>query len=64
MRPVDRRVKADLDSGLRSMEDDLSADMVAFSGRILPGHEMRLRDALDALLPCADQGSTSDVNET
>ena len=32
MRPVDRRVKADLDNGLRSMEDDLSADMVAFSG--------------------------------
>ena len=49
MRPVDRRVKADLDNGLRSMEDDLSADMVAFAGPILPGHEMRLRDALDAL---------------
>ena len=49
MRPVDRRVKADLDNGLRSMEDDLSADIVAFSGPILPGHEMRLRDALDAL---------------
>ena len=49
MRPVDRRVKADLDNGLRSMEDALSADMVAFAGPILPGHEMRLRDALDAL---------------
>lgn len=49
MRPVDRRVKADLDDGLASMEADLSADVVAFVGPILPTYEMRLRDALDAL---------------
>ena len=49
MRPVDRRVKADLDAGLTSMEADLSADLVAFVGPILPTYEMRLRDALDAL---------------
>lgn len=49
MRPVDRRVKADLDNGLASMEADLCADMVAFVGPILPTYEMRLRDALDDL---------------
>ena len=49
MRPVDRRVKADLDNGLTSMEAELSADVVAFVGPILPTYEMRLRDALDAL---------------
>ena len=49
MRPVDRRVKADLDAGLASMEVDLNADLVTFVGPILPTYEMRLRDALDAL---------------
>ena len=45
------RVKAYLDYGLTSMEAELSADVVAFVGPILPTYEMRLRDALDALHP-------------
>lgn len=49
MRPVDERVKADLDQGVVSMEVALSADMVSFVGPIFPGHERRLREALDAL---------------
>lgn len=49
MSPIDRRVKADLDSGLAGMEADLSADVVAFVGPILPTYEIRLRDALGAL---------------
>ena len=49
MRPVDKRVKADLDQGLVSMEAALSADVVSFVGPILPSHERGLRDALDAL---------------
>lgn len=49
MRPVDKRVKADLDQGLVSMEAALSADVVSFVGPIFPGHERRLREALDAL---------------
>ena len=51
MRPVDERVQADLDQGLVSMEEELSADVVSFVGPILPGNERDLRDALDALLP-------------
>ena len=51
MRPVDERVKADLDQGLVSAEAELSADVVSFVGPIFPGHERRLRDALDALDP-------------
>ena len=51
MRPVDKRVKADLDQGLVSMEEDLSADVVSFVGPILPGNERSLRNALDVLLP-------------
>ena len=49
MRPVDERVQADLDQGLVSMEEELSADVVSFVGPILPSHERSLRDALDAL---------------
>lgn len=49
MRPVDRRVKTDLDNGLAAMEADLSADVVAFIGPILPTCETRLRDAVEAL---------------
>ena len=49
MSPVDRRVKADLDNSLASMEAVASADVVAFVGPILPTCEVRLRDALDAL---------------
>ena len=51
MRPVDKRVKADLDQGLVSIEAALSADVVSFVGPILPSHERSLRDALDALDP-------------
>ena len=51
MRPVDERVKTDLDQGLVSAEAELSADVVSFVGPIFPGHERRLRDALDALDP-------------
>ena len=51
MRPVDERVQADLDQGLVTMEEELSADVVSFVGPILPGNERDLRDALDALLP-------------
>lgn len=49
MRPADRRVKTDLDNGLAAMEADLSADVVAFIGPILPTCETRLRDAVEAL---------------
>ena len=51
MRPVDQRVKADLDRCLREVEDLLSADAVAFVGPITSGREQHLRAALDALGP-------------
>lgn len=51
MRPVDERVKTDLDQGLISMEAELSADVVSFVGPILSGNERSLRNALDALGP-------------
>ena len=42
-------MKTDLDNGLAAMEADLSADVVAFIGPILPTCETRLRDAVEAL---------------
>lgn len=62
MRPVDRRVKADLDNGLANMEDDLSADVVTFVGPILPTYEMRLRDALEDLH--SDRSSVAVILDT
>ena len=51
MRPVDERVKADLDRCLGQVEDRLSADAVAFVGPIMSGREQHLRAALGALGP-------------
>ena len=51
MRPVDQRVKADLDQCLREVEELLNADAVAFVGPIMSGREQQLRAALDAFGP-------------
>ena len=51
MRPVDKRVRADLDRSLCDIEARLSADAVAFVGPIMSGREQQLRAALDAVGP-------------
>ncbi len=49
MRPLDDHIKSQLDQYLETIGDTTGADMVAFVSPILPGVDLRLRDALGAI---------------
>ena len=54
MKPVDDHVKGQLTRCLEDLGTTLDADVVAIVSPILPGLELRLRDAIDALSPRKD----------
>lgn len=49
MRPLDRHIREDLNRRLTLIGTQLGADVVTIVSPILPGLELRLRDAIDAL---------------
>lgn len=49
MRPLDASVRFQLDWHLKAIQEALNADTVAFISPILPGLDLRLRDAIEAI---------------
>lgn len=51
MRPLDTYIKIQLTRYLDTVGDALASDVVAILSPIVPGLELRLRDAIDRLQP-------------
>ena len=50
MKPLDEQIKSKLDEHLAAIGDQLNADVIAIRSPILPGLDVRLRAAIDAIL--------------